>query len=216
MTAKASHSIRRVPLKSLYVILDSRASNTRSLAACLAEAAAAGCRLFQYRAKGDSAQAAYRLGLELRQAAADVQALFIVNDRCDLALALEADGVHLGQGDLPLKLARAILGPDKLIGISTHRESEVREATEGGADYLGYGPIFATQTKPDHEPVVGVAGLQLVRSLTSLPIFAIGGITPANVEAVRKAGADGVAVISAIASCADVGETVHAFMRPFR
>jgi thiamine-phosphate pyrophosphorylase len=217
LTPTASHLLRSVPLKGLYVILDPQVSATRRpLVDCLIEAAAAGCRLFQYRAKTDSIQTAYRLGLELRRAAADVQTLFIVNDRCDLALALDADGVHLGQEDLPVALARAILGPDRLIGISTHREAEVREATEGGADYIGYGPIYPTTTKPDHEPVVGIAGLQQARGLTSLPIFAIGGITLENLAAVRKAGADGVAVISAIASCADVRETANAFMNPFR
>lgn len=159
--------------------------------------------------------AAYREGLVLRQAAADAQALFIVNDRCDLALALEADGVHLGQDDLPLDLARSILGPDKLIGISTHREADVVAATAGGADYMGFGPIFPTQTKADHEPVVGTAGLRQARALTGLPIFAIGGITPANVGTVTAAGADGVAVISALARSDDLTATVRAFMAHF-
>lgn len=158
---------------------------------------------------------AYREGLVLRRAAADARALFIVNDRCDLALAVEADGVHLGQDDLPLELARSILGPDKLIGISTHREAEVVAATAGGADYVGFGPIFPTGTKTDHEPVVGTAGLQQARALTRLPIFAIGGMTPANVEAVMAAGADGVAVISALARAADLTATVRAFMARF-
>ncbi|MDE3018400.1 MAG: thiamine phosphate synthase [Nitrospirota bacterium] len=192
-------------------MLDPLASGRKPLGELLREAAAAGARLFQYRNKTDSALTAYRQALSLRQAAADAQALFIVNDRCDLALAVEADGVHLGQDDLPLPLARTLMGPDKLIGLSTHRESEVQSAAAEGADYLGFGPIFSTASKRDHEPVVGLEGLRLIRTLTRLPIFAIGGITLENVSSVVQAGADGVAVISALAQASDVAATVRAF-----
>ncbi len=137
-------------------------------------------------------------GMLLRKAVADVQATFIVNDRCDLALALEADGVHLGQEDIPLELARQMLGEKKIIGISTHRSEEVIAATNGGADYLGFGPIFSTTTKPDHEPVVGIHGLEQIRSLTPLPIFAIGGISLDSVPAIQQAGGNGVAVASVV------------------
>jgi thiamine-phosphate pyrophosphorylase len=181
----------------------------------LTEAAAAGARLFQYRDKWSSPAAAYRRAVRLRQAAADAGAIFLVNDRCDVALAIEADGVHLGQEDLPLPHARAIMGPDKIIGISTHNPSQVHEASSGGADYLGFGPIFPTGTKPDHEAVVGVEGLRAIRPLTHLPVFAIGGITVETVEELAEAGADGVAVISAIAGAADVARTVQAFMTPW-
>lgn len=207
----AAHPTRSCPLKGLYVILDPLASGRKPLGDLLREAAAAGARLFQYRNKTDSALTAYRQALSLRQAAADVQALFIVNDRCDLALAVEADGVHLGQDDLPLPLARTLMGPDKLIGLSTHRASEVQSATAEGADYLGFGPIFSTASKRDHEPVVGLEGLRLIRTVTRLPIFAIGGITLENVSSVVQAGADGVAVISALARASDVAATVRAF-----
>lgn len=209
-------SFRAIPLAGLYAILDPQACDRRPLVDYLREAAAAGCRLFQYRAKAESALAAYRQALALREAAAEAQALFIVNDRCDLALAVEADGVHLGQDDLPLDLARSLMGPDRLIGISTHREAQVVAATEGGADYLGFGPIYATRSKADHEPVVGSEGLRQARRLTPLPVFAIGGITLATVEAVKAAGADGVAVISVLAQAADLAETVRAFAPRFR
>jgi len=208
-----AHLTRSVPLKGLYVILDPRASGRRPLVEILGEAAAAGVRLFQYRSKTVSTLEAYRQAIPLRQAAADAQALFLVNDRCDLALAIEADGVHLGQTDLPLVLARSLMGPDKVIGISTHQDAEVRTAAAEGADYVGFGPIFPTATKPDHEPVVGLAGLRLVRALTTLPIFAIGGVTVDNLAAVLEAGADGVAVISALADSADIAGTVQAFRR---
>ena len=207
----AAHPTRSSPLKGLYVILDPLASGPKPLGELLREAADAGVRLFQYRNKTDSALTAYRQALSLRQMAADVQALFIVNDRCDLALAVEADGVHLGQDDLPLPLARSLMGPDRLIGISTHREADVQSATVEGADYLGFGPIFSTASKRDHEPMVGLEGLRRIRTLTRRPIFAIGGITADNVAAVVAAGADGVAVISALAQASDVAAAVRAF-----
>ncbi|TAJ07441.1 MAG: thiamine phosphate synthase [Nitrospirae bacterium] len=192
-------------------MLDPIASGSKPPEELLREAASAGVRLFQYRNKTDSALTVYRQALHLRQVAADVQALFIINDRCDLALAVEADGVHLGQDDLPVPLARSLMGPDKLIGISTHREADVQSAIAGGADYLGFGPIFSTASKRDHEPVVGLEELRRIRTLTRLPIFAIGGITANNVAAVVEAGADGVAVISALAQAADVPAAVRAF-----
>jgi thiamine-phosphate pyrophosphorylase len=175
----------------------------------LKQAAQAGARLFQYRDKSSSMRDLYRQALQLRQAAAEAGAVFLINDRCDLALAVDADGVHLGQADLPLKLARRVMGPDKLIGISTHRPAEVREATDGGADYLGFGPIYATNTKPDHEAVVGLEGLRGIRSLTRLPVFAIGGITPDRIVSVLEAGSDGVAIVSAVGAAPDVSAAVR-------
>jgi thiamine-phosphate pyrophosphorylase len=138
--------------------------------------------------------------------------LFIVNDRCDLALAVNADGVHLGQGDVPLNLARKVMGPDKLIGISTHNREQVIAATAGQPDYLGFGPIFTPGSKLDHDPVVGLQGLRTIRPLTALPIFAIGGITADRTEDVIRAGADGVAVISAVLKAPDISQAVNGFV----
>ncbi len=159
---------------------------------------------------------AYREAVLLRDAATDAGALFLVNDRCDLSLAVEADGVHLGQQDLPIRNARAILGPGKLIGLSTHTEAQVAAATGSGADYLGFGPIFPPGSKRDHDPVVGIDGLRRVRKLTSLPVFAIGGIAQDHLPAIIGAGADGVAVISAIAQASDVTAVTRAFVSQFR
>lgn len=150
--------------------------------------------------------------LPLRKLAAELDVLFLVNDRCDLALVVDADGVHLGQGDLPLDLARKVMGPDKLIGISTHNPDQVREASAAKPDYLGFGPIFKPGSKQDHDPVVGVEGLRAIRALTSLPVFAIGGITVENVGEVMRAGADGVAVISAILKAPDINQTISEFL----
>ncbi len=169
-------------------------------------------RIVQYRNKTASMKEAYSEALPLRKLAAELDILFIVNDRCDLALAVDADGVHLGQGDLPLDLARKVMGPDKLIGISTHNSEQVRTASAGKPDYLGFGPIFKPGSKQDHDPVVGIEGLRVIRALTSLPVFAIGGITVENVGAVMQAGANGVAVISAILKASDITQAVSEFL----
>jgi thiamine-phosphate pyrophosphorylase len=178
----------------------------------LETAAEAGAVLFQYRNKTASMKDAYVEALPLRQAAAKAGLLFIVNDRCDLALAIDADGVHLGQEDLPLNLARKVMGSEKLIGISTHSPTQVRDATAGKPDYLGFGPIFTPGSKQDHDPVVGLEGLRAIRSLTPLPVFAIGGIHLDRVDDVLRAGANGVAVISAILKAPDISHAVRSFL----
>lgn len=207
MASRTSSSLNR-----LYVILDPSVCQERSLIEVLTASAEAGAMLFQYRNKTASMQEAYREALALRQVAAKAGVLFIVNDRCDLALAVDADGVHLGQGDLPLDLARKVMGPDKLIGISTHNPEQVRAASAGKPDYLGFGPIFTPGSKLDHDPVVGLEGLRAIRRLTSLPVFAIGGIQIGQVWEVMEAGADGIAVISAVLKAADIREAVRAFL----
>lgn len=199
-------------LSGLYVILDPSVCSDRPLVDVLKASATAGAKIFQYRNKTASMKAAYAEASLLKKAAHDLGALFIVNDRCDLALATDADGVHLGQGDLPLHLARKIMGPDKLIGISTHSREQVVEATAGGPNYLGFGPIFTPGSKLDHDPIVGLQGLRAIRPLTALPIFAIGGITADRTEEVIRAGADGVAVISAILKASDISQAVTDFV----
>lgn len=194
-------------------MLDPAVRSDRPLTDLLREAAGQGVRLFQYRDKQASMKEAYRQALALRQAATEVGALLIVNDRCDLAMAVEADGVHLGQEDLSITYARKLLGPDRIIGLSTHNPAQVREAVTGQPDYLGFGPIFGTTTKADHEPVVGLEGLRAVRPLTTLPIFAIGGITEDSAGKVLAAGADGLAVISAILKAPDLGAAIRSFQQ---
>lgn len=155
---------------------------------------------------------AYAEALMLRKTAAEEGVLFIVNDRCDLALAVDADGVHLGQDDLPFDYVRKLMGPEKLIGLSTHNADQVKEADILKPDYIGFGPIFTPGSKRDHDPVVGIEGLRSIRSLTSLPIFAIGGIQVDQLGELVHAGADGVAVISAILRAPDVGHAVKSFL----
>lgn len=207
MNTRRSHT-----LSGLYLILDPSVCPMRPLVEVLTVAAEAGVSLFQYRNKTASMQAAYVEALELRHVAAKAGVTFIVNDRCDLALAVDADGVHLGQGDLPLDLARKIMGSDKLIGISTHSSRQIREAIAGKPDYLGFGPIFKPGSKLDHDPVVGFEGLRAARGLTSVPIFAIGGIQIDQAGEVILAGANGVAIISAILKAPDISQAIHAFL----
>ncbi|MEP7153775.1 MAG: thiamine phosphate synthase [Nitrospira sp.] len=197
----------------MYLILDPAVRSDRPLTDLLREAAGYGVRLFQYRDKRATMKEAYRHAYALRQAATEVGALLIVNDRCDLAMAVDADGVHLGQEDLPIAYARQLVGPDKIIGLSTHSMAQVREVITGEPDYIGFGPIFSTSTKTDHDPVVGLEGLRAVRSLTTLPLFAIGGITAERSREVMAAGADGVAVISAILTAPDLGAAIRNFQQ---
>jgi thiamine-phosphate pyrophosphorylase len=181
----------------------------------LREAGQAGVKLAQYRNKTGSMRDAYEVAHTLREIAKEWGMMFLVNDRCDLAMAVEADGVHLGQTDLPLALARNLVGHDMLIGASTHNTEQVLKAMEEGADYLGYGPIFPTDTKSDHDPVVGIQGMKRIRGLTPLPIFAIGGITPGFVTELCQAGANGVAVASGILAAEDRQKAFTQFLTPF-
>ena len=202
----------RQSLSGLYVILDPSVYPERSLHDVLIQSAKSGVKVFQYRNKTSSMKEAYTEALPLREVAADLGVLFLVNDRCDLALAVDADGVHLGQEDLPYADARKVMGPDKLIGLSTHNADQVREAEQFKPDYIGFGPIFKPGSKQDHDPVVGIDGLRAIRSLTSLPVFAIGGIQAEQVGEVMRAGANGIAVISAILKTPDISHAVKAFL----
>jgi thiamine-phosphate pyrophosphorylase len=194
----------QVLLKGLYVILDPSVRPDRPLVEVLHAAAAEGVRMFQYRNKTASMATALAEAEPLRSRARDLNVLFLVNDRCDLALAIDADGVHLGQSDLPYVHARRILGRQKCIGLSTHNAGQVKEADQLRPDYIGFGPIFTPGSKTDHDPVVGLEGLKHIRAMTSLPVFAIGGIQSQHVRPLIDAGANGIAVISAICGASDV------------
>lgn len=199
-------------MRGLYLIVDGA---WNSLEEVMTEAVDAGVGIVQYRDKAASMREAYSRAQTLRNIARRGRTLFIVNDRCDLAVAVEADGVHLGQHDLSVALARKVVGEDMLIGLSTHTPDQVKAAVDQGVDYLGFGPIFSTRTKTHHDPVVGIEGLLRVRKLNPLPIFAIGGITPSVIPLLREAGADGVAVASGILDAEDRREAFRRFMAPF-
>jgi thiamine-phosphate pyrophosphorylase len=140
---------------------------------------------------------------------------FIVNDRVDLAVAVEADGIHLGQDDLPPRAARPLLRPGMVLGRSTHSVAQARQAQADGADYIAVGSMFPTQTKPDFE-LVGPELLRAVRPETKAPLVGIGGITRANVAQVIRAGADGVAVISAVCGASDPAAATREFVAAIR
>jgi thiamine-phosphate pyrophosphorylase len=195
--------VRRSDIRGLCLILDADLL-TLPAAKALATALAAGVRLFQYRNKSGSRKEVYNVSYELAGMVKRSGGVFIVNDHADIAKAVDADGVHLGQDDLPVEYGRKVLGEGKLIGISTHSVEQAREAEAAGADYIGFGPLFPTTTK-DAGPHQGVENLRSLRNAVTLPVLAIGGITPDNLAEVMQAGADGVAVISAVLSAPDPG-----------
>ncbi len=168
------------------------------------EALEAGIRFFQYRAKQASRRAVYEQCLKLAALAREAGAVFIVNDHADIAMAAGADGVHLGQDDIPLREARSVVGTGRIIGISTHNTAQALEAQAGGADYIGFGPVYSTSTK-DAGPAQGVEAVAAVVRTVRIPVVAIGGINRTNAADVIRAGAAGVAVISAVLSAPDLG-----------
>ena len=139
--------------------------------------------------------------------------IFIVNDRADIARAVDADGVHLGQEDLPVELARRVLNPGKCVGYSTHNLAQVMEADKSSADYVAFGPIFPTRSKERPDAVVGLEGLRQAREATRKPLVAIGGMTVENACAAIDAGADSVAVISDLIGAADIGLRAREYLR---
>jgi thiamine-phosphate pyrophosphorylase len=209
LRAGAAGNERRAQLQScrLYLVT----SPSPRLEGVVEAALEGGVRLVQYRAKegslapdGEPITDAVRLqqAQALRQLCNRHGALFLVNDRIDIAQAVDADGVHLGQGDLPPALARQLLGPEKLIGRSTHALSQLRQAVTDGCDYVGVGPVNATPTKPGREPV-GLDYLRQAVEESPIPFYAIGGIDPTNLAAVQAAGGTRVAVVRAITEAAD-------------
>ena len=172
----------------------------------------AGVRFFQYRSKGASRRSIYEVSALLAQIARDAGALFIVNDHADIAAAIDADGVHLGQDDLPIPFARKLLGKEKIIGISTHDLDQAVAAETAGAEYIGFGPLFTTATKDAGKPQ-GIQALSSIKQVVTIPVIAIGGINHSNVQDVIRSGADGVAVISAILSAENITAAVEKMVK---
>jgi thiamine-phosphate pyrophosphorylase len=202
-------------LYALCVITDEQISGLRHREVA-AQALAGGATMIQLRDKKGDLRHLYEEALAIRELCRQHGGCFIVNDRLDLALAAEADGVHLGQEDLPARLARPLLHAGMLLGISTHSVEEAREAEAAGADYIGFGPVFPTGTKTATRPTVGLDGVRAARAAVKLPVLAIGGITAERVPEVLRAGADGVAVISAVVGSANIAGACRQFVARIR
>ena len=187
----------------LYVVTDRQLTGGRSLHLVVESALRGGARAVQLREKDLPPRELYPLALEMRQLTQAYGARLLINDRADVALAVNADGVHLTTTSLPASIARQVLGPGRLIGVSTHTRAEAQAAVEEGADFVVFGPVFFTPSKAPYGQPVGLDALRAVRAVVKSPSLAIGGIKPTNLDQVLAAGADGIAVISAIISADD-------------
>lgn len=193
----------------VYVVTDSHHARGRSHREIAEAAISGGATAVQLRMKEEPARVALDAAREIARLCRAVGVVFIVNDRVDVALIAGADGVHIGQDDLPVPEVRALMGPRALIGVSAATIEEAVAAEDQGADYLGVGSIYATATKPDAGPAVGLARLREIRRAVRLPLVGIGGITPDNAAQVILAGASGVAVITAVTSADDMVAAVR-------
>ncbi|HET7212362.1 MAG TPA: thiamine phosphate synthase [Terriglobia bacterium] len=199
-------------LPRLYAIIDP--AQTRNLDPVEAADAllSAGVRLIQYRGKADSSRRLFDVCSAMAERVREAGGMFIVNDRADLARITGADGVHVGQEDLPVEEARRVLHAGQRVGVSTHTRAQFEEAEATSADYVAFGPIFPTGSKERPDPVVGLEQLREMRGLTRRPLVAIGGITLDNAALVIEAGADSVAVIHGLLAADDIGAQARKFL----
>jgi thiamine-phosphate pyrophosphorylase len=196
----------------LYAIIDPAQAGCRSPVEVAAALLSAGVRLIQLRDKHASSRELYESAHDLAECVHQARGRFILNDRADIARAVDADGVHVGQHDMPVELARGILAPLQWVGYSTHDLEQVREADRSSADYIAFGPVFPTASKQNHDPVVGLQGVRQARQATRKPLVAIGGITLANAQAVMEAGADSVAIIRGLVGAEDIRKRAEEFL----
>lgn len=199
-------------LRGLYVITDKTLVPGRGHKEIAEAVLEAGAPILQLRDKQATVRELVQTGRSLRDMTRAYNAVFIVNDRIDVALAVEADGVHLGQEDIPLPLARRLMGERAIIGASVETVEEAVQAESEGANYLGVGPMFATDTKPDAGSPVGPERLHEIKQHVQIPVFGIGGISHQNYHVVLEAGADGICVIGAIVTAPDMREAVQQFI----
>ena len=200
------------PDYSIYLVTDDGCLQGRALIDCVCEALEGGVTLVQYRAKTASSAEMYAEALQLKALCDSFNVPLIINNRLDIAMAVGAAGVHLGQDDLPCAAARRILGEDYIIGVSAHNPAEAAEALQSGADYLGCGAVFGTATKADVKKL-GTEGLTAICREKGLPVVGIGGVTADNYREVRAAGADGAAIVSGILAQPDISATVRAIAK---
>ncbi|WP_377888511.1 thiamine phosphate synthase [Alkalihalobacillus sp. R86527] len=197
----------------LYVITGEEYHPGSSLVEVMEESILGGAKIIQLRDKKSSKKVILEKAKVLRELTIKHNVTFIVNDHIDIALAVDADGIHLGQDDLPISVARKIIGSDKIIGISTHKIEEARQAQKEGADYIGAGPVYATNSKSDVVDPVTTSYIREVASEISIPFVAIGGIKLHNVDEVLAAGASRICVISEVVGSSNVRGTSDAFIQ---
>lgn len=196
----------------LYLITDrTQVATNHTLLSAIDSALQGGVKAIQLREKDLTAAELLPLAQELRNLTREYAAQLLINDRIDIALAVQADGVHLGEHSLPTDVVRQLVGPKLLIGVSTHNKADISRATEQGADFVTFGPVYATPSKAAFGPPQGFKALTEACRGSSLPVFALGGITPPRVAEVRQAGASGVALISAICASPDPRTAAEAF-----
>jgi thiamine-phosphate pyrophosphorylase len=196
--------VNRPPVDfTLYLVTDRNNTRARDLNFVIEEALIGGVKAVQLREKNLSSRDLYAIASDLRKLTARYGALLFINDRIDIALAVDADGVHLGTGSMPVLRAREIFGEEKLIGVSCHNSISALSAQELDADFITFGPVFYTPSKAAYGDPVGVKNLEDITGLLRLPVFALGGINRDNVSRVMAAGAHGIALISAIMAAED-------------
>ena len=200
------------PDYSIYLVTDDGCLQGSPLIDSVREAHDGGVTLVQYRAKTASSAEMYAEALQLKALCDSFNVPLIINDRLDIAMAVGAAGVHLGQDDLPCAAARKLLGEDYIIGVSAHNPAEAKAALQSGADYLGCGAVFGTATKADVKKL-GTDGLAAICKAKGLPVVGIGGVTADNYREVRAAGADGAAIVSGILAQPDIRTTVEAIAK---
>jgi len=196
-------------MKGLYFVTDRGLCGTRPLADVVLQAIRGGAVCVQLREKAAATRAFVEEAQGIKELMAPFRVPLIINDRLDVALAVGADGVHVGQDDMPYEIARSLMGPKAIIGLSVETWEDVERAEALDADYLGVSPIFATPTKMDTKGAWGLDGLARIRAFSRHPLVAIGGLNASNAEAVVMAGADGVAVVSAICASPDPMRTAR-------
>ena len=202
--ADAHHPRELASRLALHVLTDRQWSRGRDMLSVAVAALDGGATVIQLRDKTASTRVLVEEGLALRGLTRERGALLIVNDRVDVALAVEADGAHVGQDDMPVESARRLLGPNRILGVSAATLEEAQEAVAGGANYLGVGPIFSSLGKADAGPATGIHLLTELAQRYAVPLVAIGGITAENAAEVVRAGACGVAVITAVVYAEDI------------
>ncbi len=201
---------------TLYLVTDRDILKGRDLLAGVEQAIKGGVTLVQLREKNVSSLDFYNIAVKMKDLTKHYGVPFIINDRLDIALAVDADGLHVGQEDLPVEIARAILGPNKILGYSVSTVKEAVFGQQAGADYLGAGPVYPTGSKLDAVSPIGIERLAEIKQSVTIPVVGIGGISSSNIKEVKASGIDGISLISAILGSEDIEVTSKSLRRLWR